>query len=67
MAVVILLCADSITRTIIFLMMEAARTSETLFDNYITRQYIPEDKSEKHIYVLNVYGHDLYNHGKTFG
>jgi hypothetical protein len=25
--------------------MEAARTSETSFDNYITRQYIPEDKS----------------------
>jgi hypothetical protein len=28
------------------LMMEAARTSETLVDNYFTRQYIPEDKSE---------------------
>jgi hypothetical protein len=27
---------------IIALMMEAARTSETLVDNYFTRQYIPE-------------------------
>jgi hypothetical protein len=26
--------------------MEAARTSETSADNYFTRQYIPEDKSE---------------------
>jgi hypothetical protein len=26
--------------------MEAARTSETSVDNYITWQYIPEDKSE---------------------
>jgi hypothetical protein len=30
-------------------MMEAARTSETSVDNYFTRQYIPEDKSELHI------------------
>jgi hypothetical protein len=30
------------------LMMEAARTSETSVDNYCTRQYIPEDKSELH-------------------
>jgi hypothetical protein len=30
------------------LMMEAARTSETSVDNYFTRQYIPEDKSELH-------------------
>jgi hypothetical protein len=29
-------------------MMEAARISETSVDNYITRQYIPEDKSELH-------------------
>jgi hypothetical protein len=28
------------------LMMEAARTSETSFDNYFTRQYIPEDNSD---------------------
>jgi len=28
--------------------MEAARTSETSVDNYFTRQYIPEDKSELH-------------------
>jgi hypothetical protein len=27
-------------------MMEAARTSETSVDNYFTRQYIPENKSE---------------------
>jgi hypothetical protein len=32
-------------------MMEAARTSETSVDNYFTRQYIPEDKSELQ-YVL---------------
>jgi hypothetical protein len=31
------------------LMMEAARTSETSVDNYFTRQYILEDKSELHI------------------
>jgi hypothetical protein len=30
----------------IALMMEAALTSETSVDNYFTRQYIPEDKSE---------------------
>jgi hypothetical protein len=29
-------------------MMEEARTSETSVDNYFTRQYIPEDKSELH-------------------
>jgi hypothetical protein len=29
-------------------MMEAARTSETSVDNYFTRQYIPEDNSERH-------------------
>jgi hypothetical protein len=28
--------------------MEAARTPETLVDNYFTRQYIPEDNSELH-------------------
>jgi hypothetical protein len=33
---------------IIALMMEAIRTSETSVDNYFTRQYIPEDKSELH-------------------
>jgi hypothetical protein len=39
---------------IIALMMEAARTSETSVDNYFTRQYIPEDKSELYFYtVLN--------------
>jgi hypothetical protein len=30
------------------LMMEAVRASETSFDNYFTRQYIPEDNSEHH-------------------
>jgi hypothetical protein len=42
--------------SIIALMMEAARTSETSVDNYFTRQYIPEDKSEP----LNV---NLTNNG----
>jgi hypothetical protein len=31
---------------LIALMMEATRTSEMLVNNYFTRQYIPEDKSE---------------------
>jgi hypothetical protein len=31
---------------------EAARTSETSADNYFTRQYIPEDKSENNIIYL---------------
>jgi hypothetical protein len=34
--------------SIIRAMMEAARTSETSFNNYFTRQYIPEDTSELH-------------------
>jgi hypothetical protein len=34
--------------SIIALMMEAARTSETSVDSYFTRQYFPEDKSELH-------------------
>jgi hypothetical protein len=29
--------------------MEAARASEMSVDNYFTRQYIPEDKSELHV------------------
>jgi hypothetical protein len=29
-------------------MMEAVRTSETSVDNHFTRQYIPEDNSERH-------------------
>jgi len=40
--------AASIIRAIIALMMEAARSSETSVDNYFTRQYIPQDKSELH-------------------
>jgi hypothetical protein len=38
------ICAASI----IALMMEAAHTSETSVDNYFTRQYITEEKSELH-------------------
>jgi hypothetical protein len=34
--------------SLIALMMEAARTSETSVNNYFKRQYIPEDKSELH-------------------
>jgi hypothetical protein len=36
-------------------MMEAARTSETSVNNYFTRQYIPEDKSERLLltYILS--------------
>jgi hypothetical protein len=33
------------------MMMEAARTSEKSVDNYFTRQYIPEDKSELHTFL----------------
>jgi hypothetical protein len=33
--------------------MEAARTSETSVDNYFTRQYIPEDKSEHGKMIMN--------------
>jgi hypothetical protein len=29
-------------------MLEAVRTSETLVDNHFTRQYNPEDSSERH-------------------
>jgi hypothetical protein len=35
-------------------MMEAARTSETSVDNYFTRQYIPEDNSEKFFYLVSL-------------
>jgi hypothetical protein len=38
----------SVTSIIIALMMKAAPTSETSVDNYFTRQYILEDKSELH-------------------
>jgi hypothetical protein len=34
----------------IALMMEAARSSETSVDNYLTWQCIPEDKSELNIF-----------------
>jgi hypothetical protein len=39
--------------SIIRAMMEAARTSETSVDNYFTRQYIPEDKSELHFFIYS--------------
>jgi len=39
----------------IALMMEAARTSETSVDNYFTRQYIPEDKSDLCTYFFGLY------------
>jgi hypothetical protein len=32
-------------------MMEAVRTSETSVDNNFTRQYIPEDNSERLLYA----------------
>jgi hypothetical protein len=34
------------------LMMEAVRTSETSVDNQFTRQYIPEDNSERSLETL---------------
>jgi hypothetical protein len=34
------------------LLMQAVRTSETLVDNYFTRQYIPEDNSEQYMIYL---------------
>jgi hypothetical protein len=49
-------------KIIIALMMEAARTCETSVDNYFTRQYIPEDKSELHIRRReNLKSHILYH------
>jgi hypothetical protein len=47
------------TASIIREMMEAARTSETWGDNYFTRQYIPEDKSENNLISLCVRLGDL--------
>jgi hypothetical protein len=44
---------DSNPFGLIVLIMEAARTSETSVDNYFTRQYIPEDKSELHCSLLS--------------
>jgi hypothetical protein len=43
--------------------MEAARTSETSVDNYFTRQYIPEDKSELFFFALVVVllTHEFFN------
>jgi hypothetical protein len=43
---VVLSCKIIVDRRFIALMMEAARTTEPSVDNYFTRQYIPEDKSE---------------------
>jgi hypothetical protein len=39
-------------RRVTTLMREAPRNSETSVDNYFTRQYIPEDKSELHVIFL---------------
>jgi hypothetical protein len=36
-------------------MMEAARTSETSVDNHFTRQYNPEDSSEHHYPIVDVW------------
>jgi hypothetical protein len=36
-------------------MMEAARTSETSVDNYFTRQYNPEDSSERNLIAQGLY------------
>jgi hypothetical protein len=46
-------------------MMEAARNSETSVNNYFTRQYIPENKSELQqisciLYLLRNYVHIAY-------
>jgi allantoicase len=38
---------------VITLLFEGARTSETSVDNYFTRQYIPEDKSELLLLIPN--------------
>jgi hypothetical protein len=49
--------------SLIALMMEAARTSETSVDNYFTRQYIPEDKSELNTRRReNLKSYLLFNH-----
>jgi hypothetical protein len=34
--------------------MEAVRTSETSVDNYFTRQYSPEDNSERQKIIANI-------------
>jgi hypothetical protein len=42
-------------------MMEAARTSETSVDNYFTRLYIPEDKSELIVLTCRIFEcYDVY-------
>jgi len=41
--------------------MEAARTSETSVDNYLTRQYIPEDNSEHTRRRKNLKSHKKWN------
>jgi hypothetical protein len=50
----------------ISLMMEAARTSDTSVDNYFTRQYIPEDKSELYLFRTSkgsLTCHNIFLHG----
>jgi hypothetical protein len=46
----VLTAASMMFRVVFSGMMEAVRTSETSVDNHFTRQYIPEDNSEHHIY-----------------
>jgi hypothetical protein len=41
-------------------MMDAAHTSEISVDNYFTRQYIPEDKSEQEVFCP--YAHFVFPH-----
>jgi hypothetical protein len=45
-------CKIIVDRRFRWMMIEAARTSETSVDNYFTRQYIPEDN-----YELNMLEH----------
>jgi hypothetical protein len=44
----VILAVYPLSFVVLMNMMETARTSETSVDNYFTRQYIPEDKSELH-------------------
>jgi hypothetical protein len=54
-------CCPIIRAMMMALIMEAARTSETSVDNYFTRKYIPEDKSELHTRRReNLKSHKMY-------
>jgi hypothetical protein len=50
----------------IALMMEAARTYETSVNNYFTRQYLPEDKSELHTRRCEYMKSHIYVHSSGF-